>query len=188
MSLEDALRTYLKAKVQGQLVIKFLDEEHLCKVAIDDGNAVYLTRGKIGPMETLSIIAGKQVEWINFIDGMPARKRLPQSLNKQLMDIALEPQKTSATKSPEQSPATSSTRNGLDLSNGAPPEIVEAIIEDFINLIGPLGTVLAEKAAQDLGYRAGAMMEPAALENFIFVLSGEIPETDRQLFINKYSA
>ena len=46
----------------------------------------------------------------------------------------------------------------------------------------------AEKAAQDLGYRAGAMMEPAALENFIFVLSGEIPETDRQLFINKYSA
>lgn len=183
MSLEDALRIYLKADVQGQLVIKFLDEEHLCKVSIDDGHAVYISLGKIGPAEALASIPGKQVEWINFINGMPARKRLPQSLNKQLMEIALEPQQTTATQSPKQ-PA--STNKDLGLSNGAPPETVEAIIEDFVDLIGPLGTVLAEKAAQDLGYRAGAMMEPAALENFISVLAGEIPEAERQSFINKY--
>ena len=186
MNLEDALRTHLKAQVQGQLVIKFLDEEHLCKIAIDDGHAVYITLGKKGPDETLASLTGKQVEWINFIDGMPARKRVSQSLNKQLMEIALNTRPAETPHAPDQSFANSSS-NDLDLSHGAPPETVEAIIEDFVDLIGPLGLVLAEKAAQDLGYREGAMMEPVALKNFIAVLSGEVPETERQSFINKYS-
>lgn len=186
MSLGDALLTYLKADVHGQLVIKFLDEEHLCKVSIDDGHAVYITLGKMGPEETLTSLSGKQVEWINFIDGMPARKRLPHSLNKRLMEIALDTRPAETAQKPEK-PSSASRNTDLDLSNGAPPETVEAIIEDFVDLIGPLGTILAERAAQDLGYREGALMEPVALENFIAVLSGEIPETERQSFINKYS-
>lgn len=186
MNLGEALHTYLKAEVQGQLVIKFLGEEHLCKIAIDDGHAVYITLGKMGPEETLSSLDGKQVEWINFIEGMPARKRLPKSLNKRLIEIALETGQAAVPPAQEVSPP-SSGKKSLDLSNGAPPETVEAIIEDFIDLIGPLGAVLAEKAAQDLGYREGAMMETSTLKSFVAVLSGEIPEAEQQAFIDKYS-
>lgn len=185
MSLGETLHTYLKAETQGQLVIKFLGEEHLCKVSIDDGHAVYITLGKMGPEETLSTLSGKQVEWINFIEGMPTRKRLLQSLNKRLMEIALETH--SAKKTVEKNPSGAGIQ-GLDLSNGAPPETVEAIIEDFVDLIGPLGTILAEKAAQDLGYREGALMEKSLLEKFVDILSGEVPETERQSFIDKYSS
>lgn len=187
MKLGEALHTYMKAEAQGQLVIKFLDEEHLCKVSIDDGHAVYITLGKLGPEETLASLTGKQVEWINFIEGMPARKRLPNSLNKRLMEIALETLPAEVASTPEKVQA-SGRNDRLDLTNGAPAETVEAIVEDFIDLIGPLGTVLAEQAAQDLGYREGALMEPAVLERFVGILAEEVPEQERQSFIDKYSS
>ena len=183
MSLGEALRKYLKAGTCGQLVIKFIDEDHLCKVAIDDGHAVYLTLGKQGPEETLAVLAGKQVEWLNFIEGMPTCTRLPHSINKRLMETTQEGRPAT----PKREPASAVvSRKKLDLSAGAPPQTVETIIEDFVDLIGPLGTVLAERAALDLGYRTGAVMEPAALENFIAVLAGEIPEAERQDFLDKY--
>ncbi|MDT8419022.1 MAG: hypothetical protein RQ754_01170 [Desulfuromonadales bacterium] len=182
MNLGEALQRYLKAETRGQLVIKFLDEEHLCKVAIEDGHALYITLGKKGPEETLAILSGKQVEWINFIDGMPSRKRLPHSLNKQLIEIALETRPATSSPGPKKASRTA----GFDLTNGAPPETVEAIIEDFVDQIGPLGTVLADRVAQDLGYRAGALMEPGILDKFVAALADEIPVAERQAFLDKY--
>lgn len=184
MTLGETLNRHLKAEKRGQLVIKFRGQEHLCKIAIEDGHAVYLSLGKKGPEETLEAIAGKQVEWVNFIDGMPARKRLPESLNKRLMEVAL----ASAPVASRQVSRKPAPAAGFDLSAGAPPETVDAIIEDFVELIGPLGTVLADRVALDLGYREGALMEPDVLNNFVAALAGEIPDAQRQAFIDKYRA
>lgn len=185
MSLAEALQKYLKAEIQGQLIIKFRCEEHLCKISIDDGHAVYITLGKLGPEETLEILAGKQVEWLNFIEGMPSRKRLAQPLNKRLMEVA-QASPSVAELSKKARAAALANQKDIDLSEGAPARAVETIVEDFIEQIGPLGTVLAERAAQDLGYREGAVMEPATLKSFIEVLAGEIPEDKRQSFLEKY--
>ena len=185
MSLKEVLHRYLKAGTQGQLVLKFSDEEHLCKISIEDGNAVYLSLGKIGPEETLNSLGGKQVEWANFIEGMPSRKRLPQSLNKPLMEIALGIQPTVSPQALQRTHLPIKSGR-LDLSSGAPAETVDAIIEAFVDLIGPLGTILAEKAAQDLGYREGGRMEPSVLARFVSILADEIPEDERRAFLDKF--
>jgi hypothetical protein len=187
MSLGEGLRRYLKTETRGQLVIKFCGEEQLCKIAIDDGQAVYLSLGKLGPHETLTALAGKQVEWLDFIDGLPPRKRLPHSLNKQLMELAREIRPRGAPPLRDSS-AVARAHGGPDRTDDAPQQTVAAIIEDFVDLIGPLGIVLAEKAAQDLGCRAGTPMKPALMERFVAVLSGEIPEPQRQAFIDRYSS
>lgn len=185
MSLAEALQKYLKAEIQGQLIIKFRGEEHLCKVSIDDGHAVYISLGKMGPEETLEVLAGKQVEWINFIEGMPSRKRVENPLNKRLMEAA-EASPSKADQSKKTRAATQASSKDIDIRNGASTKVVESIIEDFIEIIGPLGTILAERAAQDLGYREGAAMAPETLKSFIEVLAGEIPENKRQTFLEKY--
>ena len=99
-----------------------------------------------------------------------------------MIEIALETRPATSSPSPKKASRTA----GFDLTNGAPPETVEAIIEDFVDQIGPLGTVLADRVAQDLGYRAGALMEPGILDKFVAALADEISVAERQAFLDKY--
>ncbi len=181
MDLGEVLKTYLNGTQQGQLVLKFVDENHLGKISIVAGQAVYLTLGTLGPDETLRTMAGKDLEWHNFIEGMPARKQLDHPLNEQLFNLA------GAT--PLAQPAPASLK-ATSLTKDIPPEDkiessrIQQVIDQFIDLVGPLGTIIAEKICADLSCHKGASMNTMTYSRFIAALTAEVPENERQTFID----
>ena len=68
MDLASVFRKYA-AEGTGQLALKFADTAHLCKISIENGEAVYIKLGTLSPEETLATIAGKELVEANFIKG-----------------------------------------------------------------------------------------------------------------------
>lgn len=68
MDLSAVVRRYA-AEGTGQLVLKFAETPHLCKIAIEDGEAVYIRLGLLDPQQTLEFILGKTPLEASFIKG-----------------------------------------------------------------------------------------------------------------------
>ncbi|PLX89002.1 MAG: hypothetical protein C0618_02460 [Desulfuromonas sp.] len=184
--LGEIFQTHLQAGENGLLLIKLEDQNHLCKIAIEDGRAVHISLGPHIGDAALSVLDQHTPEWTSFIDDVPARKRLKSPINKQLMG-STEHSGASPNTAATPHQKVTETQTTVDLSNGANAEIIDMIIEDFVDRIGPLGNILAERAALDLGYREGAQMTPATLQSFITVLAQEIPKKERNSFLKKYA-
>jgi len=180
MNLQEVLQTHLGGDQQGQLVIKFNGEDHLCKISVEAGQAIYLTLGTLNPEETLGHIQHKEVEWVNFLRGLPARKRLAQPLTEQLFNIAGLPS-AAATQSSDRPPAQT---EGVGPSVQVDVGHINQAIEHFIDYVGPLGTMLAENIAVKLSCSCLEPMESATFEKFVAALAEEIPEIERQKFIS----
>lgn len=186
MDLGEVLKTHLGGDQQGQLVIKFVGEQHLCKVSIEEGQAVYLTLGTMGPMDTLDAIVGKVAEWANFIKGLPARKRLDQPINELLFNIA-----------GAAPPAADEPLKPVDEESSTPADIsvegevaatqIQATVNRFIDLVGPLGTILTEKISSNLAYTEGNPMSAELFIRFVTSLAAEVPDEERQAFIDAAS-
>ena len=186
MDLGEVLKSYLGGDQQGQLVIKFVGEKHLCKISIENGQAIYLTLGTLGPNETLDEIVGKVAEWTNFIKGMPARKRLEEPVNQLLLNIA---EASSLAEGEVPLAATSEPNETTTIDVIAEDKTVDviqinAILDRFVDLIGPLASILAEKIFKNLAYTEGHSMNAATYSRFISALAAEVPEEDRQTFID----
>jgi hypothetical protein len=85
MTLKEAFGEHLVTGQQGQLVIKFAGDVHLCKILVDDGRAVHISHGRLSPEEILGTLGMKTVEWVNFIAGYPVRKKLDFPLHENLL-------------------------------------------------------------------------------------------------------
>lgn len=189
MDLGEVFKAHLGGDQQGQLVIKFAGEDHLCKISVENGQAIYLSLGTMGPTETLDAIVGKVAEWSNFIKGMPARKRLDQPVTELLINIA-----GAAPPAPSEIPvlATASSAqvdkvfdtSDIAVEGDVSSEKVEETMERFIDVVGPLGTILADKVCDNLSYSRGSQMPAAMYSRFVALLSTEVPEDDRQAFID----
>jgi len=185
MDLGEALKTYLGENQQGQLVIKFAGENHLCKISVENGQAIYLTLGSLGPNETLNEIVGKVAEWSNFIKGMPVRKRLEEPINQLLLDIA-----GVAPLAEGKVPLTATT----DAVDAASVVVVEdavvdaskisAVINQFTYRVGPFASILTEEICSNLAHTPGTPMNAATYTRFIAALAAEVPERDRQDFVD----
>jgi len=186
MDLGEVLKTYLGDGQQGQLVIKFVGESHLCKISIENGQAIYLTLGAKGPTETLDTIVGKVAEWNNFINGLPARKRLENPVNQRLLDIAgvaplAEGEIPLAEATLEEEDFQAEVVNeGAEVNAGE----ITAVTNRFIDLVGPLASILIEKIFSNLAHIDGATMNAATYSRFISALAAEVPEVDRQAFVD----
>jgi hypothetical protein len=186
MDLVEVLKTYLSDDQQGQLVIKFVGENHLCKISVENGKAIYLTFGTMGPTDALDAMVGKVAEWSNFIKGLPARKRLDEPINQLLLDIA------GATPPAEGGSAqavaiSEDTALGNEIIiEGAEIDAarISAVTNQFIDLVGPFGTIIIEKIIGNLAYTDGASMNAATYTRFVAALSAEISDDDRQSFID----
>lgn len=182
MDLGEVFKTHLGGDQQGQLVIKFVGEDHLCKISVEDGQAIYLTLGTMGPADTLDAIVGKVAEWSNFIKGLPARKRLDEPVNGLLLNIA-----GAAPPAPGAAPAANDENTAetpaIEVSGTIEPDRVSAAIEHFIDQVGPLGTILAEKICTNLAYAEGGTMGAETFTRFVAALAAEVPDDDRQSFI-----
>lgn len=184
MNIAAVFDKHLSGQETGQLVVKFADVKHLCKVSIDRGQAVYVGLGTLGPEETIDFIIDKTPIQANFIPGVPPRKKLAAPLNDTLMAIAnaqagLQGEAPVAAK-PTPEPAKAEGGPVVDAT------VVEAAIEDFIEAIGPLGMVIAENCTTKMGYIKGAAMASDKFSCLLDCLSGEIPEEQKDEFLSKH--
>ncbi len=88
MDLASIFDMYLIESKTGQLLIKFEGEKYLCKVHVENGSALYISLGNKTPDETIAHIDGMRPVEANFIDGMPALKKLDEPLNHKLFSLA----------------------------------------------------------------------------------------------------
>lgn len=187
MTLMEAFSEHLVAGQQGQLVIKFAGDVHLCKILVEDGRAVHIAHGRTSPEEILATLNGKTVEWVNFIAGYPVRKKLDFPLHENLLSAAEQqspqvPQTTEKELPAEQPPEAPPAPSGPHIE----AEKVIDLVEGFIELIGPLGTILAEKASMSLGYVSGTPIPEESFNRLLQALAKDVPDDDRDAFIDQF--
>ena len=185
MNLAAILSKFLSGRDTGQLVVKFAGAQHLCKISIDSGAAVYISLGTLGPDETLDYITGKQAVQANFIEGVPARKKLDEPLNDRLFALAQSGAATTSS-APAQARPEPKPAGGGGESGPITPQQVQAVIDDFIDLVGPLGMVMADNALASVGHVKGSGMALKAYADFLSELEDEIPEGQRKAFFARH--
>ena len=189
MTLTEAFNEHLTTGQQGQLVVKFAGDVHLCKILVEDGKAVHIAHGRLAPELIIDTLTHKVVEWVKFIAGYPVRKKVDFALHDILLTLA---DRTSAAQA-EQPTAPVTVATPPQTEPVAPvvgptieAEKVAAVIEGFIELIGPLGTILAEQAASELNYTSGMPMPESSYNCFVLALGKEVLDADRNAFIDHY--
>jgi len=206
MTLQEALSEYLGHGQQGQLVVKFFSDVHLCKILIDNGKAVNISHGRNTPEAILETLPNRSVEWVNFIAGYPVRKHLDMPLHEQLLGAisgqssvasrpapqpAAAPQPASA--SQPTAPAATKTPSAPQPKVDPAEPIVEAervadTIDSLTELIGPMGRFLAEQLAASFNYSAGNPMGKSIYNKFVSALAKEIPAEMQPTFLKKFQA
>lgn len=186
MTLAQAFSEHLVPGQQGQLVIKFSGDVHLCKILVEDGRAVHISHGRTSPEEILGTLGSKTVEWVNFIAGYPVRKRLDFPLHNNLLNAVAgstpaSPQPAAPVEPAAPAAEPAATGPLIDANK------VKAAIEAFIDLVGPLGTILSEKAATANGYIEGNPLPQSAYNSFLQALAKEVPEDERNAFLEQHS-
>ena len=175
------LSKYLGSNETGQLVVQFAEVENLCKISIEQGQAVYLSIGNMMPEETLEFIAGKTPSKAKFIPGVTARKKLAAPINDKLLTLAGSPtgQEAIGASSPVPPVVVSGT-------GSVSPEKIAQVIEDFIDIVGPLGTVLARKILEKIGGSADQEMPVQLYAAFLSMLHTEIPAEQQGEFLRRH--
>lgn len=168
MILRSILKKHLVKGKKGQLLIKLAGEDHLCKISIDDGNAIYISLGRKTADDALVCISNREIEGCNFIEDLPLTKRLEEPLNDKLFLLA----------TINREPVESSVKVIKEVS----PHRVEAAIDDFIEKVGPVGVVISESVLSKIMYEKGS---PLNGEDYSFMLSSflsEIPDGEKEGF------
>ncbi len=179
MSFATVLRKYLSGQETGQLVVQFTGVENLCKISIENGQAVYLSLGTLGPEKTFDFLRGKTALKAKFIAGVTARKRLVEPLNDALYVLA-DVAGTLGRKAP-----TGLTAATLPQAN---TQEIDAVIDEFIDIIGPLGRILAEKALVEIGSSPGTVLTGEQFALFLDAVSVEIPADQQEDFLARCRA
>lgn len=175
------LSKYLGSNETGQLVVQFAEVENLCKISIEQGQAVYLSIGNLAPEETLTFIAGKTPSKAKFIPGVTARKKLATPINDKLLALAGGPGAQESIGAAPPAPPV-----GVSGSSSVSPGKIAQVIEDFIDIVGPLGTVLARKILEKIGAGSDREMPGQLYAAFLSMLHEEIPAEQQGEFLRRH--
>lgn len=88
MDLSSIFNEHFEKAKTGQLLIKFEGEQNLCKIFIENGNAVHIAIGSKNPDEKIIYIAGRRPVEAHFIKGVPPIKKARTPFNNRLMKLA----------------------------------------------------------------------------------------------------
>ncbi len=173
------LNNYLKSQGTGQVVIKLKGESHLLKLNLESGEVVYISIGNKPPDETIEYIKDKEIEEVNFIEGIKPVKKVDPPLTERILNLFGIDEGPSAA-SPDISPTLTMKPEEI-----VSPEKVQAVMDIFIDIVGPLGPVLLENIIKRLNYEKGKAMDGATYSEFLSHLLKEIPEEKRRPFKDK---
>ncbi len=172
MELASVFKRYA-AEGTGQLALKFSDTSHLCKVDIEDGEAIFIKLGILSPEDTLLAISGKILLEANFIKGFKTKKRLPEPITDQLVGA-------SAVSKLERSVVLkqSDVAAGLSVS----PQNVSKMINNYVDIVGPLGVVMMENYIKKISYVQGSEMNSNDYSELLEKVINDLPESFRDNF------
>jgi len=169
------LKQYLNKGKTGQLLIKFKEEDHLCKIFIEDGKAVYIMMANKSPYEIIDYIIDKEIEDSDFLEKVRPPKRLDESFNEKLLKIAnIQENKETLDISDE------------SLKGDVSYEKVESLVDSFIDIVGPIGTVVTEKYFKNIGYFPGSDIDAQNFLSFFNWLIEKLPKEKQEIFQNKF--
>ena len=197
MTLREACGEYFIAGQQGQLVIKFASDVHLCKILVENGKAVHISHGRNDPESILDSLSRKSVEWVNFIAGYPVRKQLDFPLHEKLLSAISNQPGPKAVAAPSAPPAGAPSAPSAASPQPASPSSAEPqipaqrvaeTIDSLTELIGPMGRFLADQIAKSFNYTSGNPMAKSIYGKFISALAKEIPDDMQASFLNKFRA
>jgi len=176
VKLGPILKSYLGTDSTGQLVIKFAGEAYLCKVNIADGDATYISMGHKTPDETMEYIADKGIEGVDFIEDFCPSKECNGILNDRLLSLLQD----------RDIPANAANFN-INVSEPVSSKKIDELIADFIEIVGPLGTVIINNSFSNLGYVKGNKMDGGDYSTLLYILLNEIPDEKKNEFKKRYS-
>jgi len=166
LTLKININRYLEQGKTGQIVIKLKNEKYLTKVYIEKGEIVYISMGNKDPLEIIDLISTKELEDINFIKDVKISKRLNNFIKNKIKNI-LE--------------SYSFEKKEMVVS-----EKICSLIEDFIDIIGPIGIIISDNYLRKIGYTKGTNMDLKSYISFVKYLIQELPIEKRESFKNKY--
>ena len=172
MDLASVVRRYI-AEGTGQLALKFADTTHLCKVNIEDGEAVFIKLGLLSPEETLAMVNGKVLLEANFIKGFKTRKRLPEPITSQLLGAGV---------NDETSPTADSSKGTIATGVMVAAQDVSKMINHYIDIVGPLGVVMMENYVKSIDYVQGQNMNSNNYNELLSNVLLDLPEAFREEF------
>jgi hypothetical protein len=163
------------AEGTGQLALKFADTTHLCKVDIEDGEAVFIKLGTLSPEATLAALSGKTLLEANFIKGFKTRKRLPEPITEQLVGVV-------APRAAESTGAFSSAQSSVAAGHSVSAQNISKMINHYVDIVGPLGVVMMENYIKKIGYVQGNEMNSNDYNELIDKVLNDLPEAFRDKF------
>jgi hypothetical protein len=158
----------------GQLALKFADIAHLCKVDIENGEAVFIKLGLLSPEASLAKISGKPLLEANFIKGFKVRKRLPQPITEQLISEALGEDKSSD--------VFTSVKSKISSGQFVSAQNISKMINHYVDIVGPLGVVMMENYLKAINYTQGCEMDSNDYSDLMNKVLGDLPEAFRPKF------
>ncbi len=181
MELSAVFRKYA-SEGDGQLALKFSGVPHLCKVAIEGGEAVFIKLGLLSPEDSLAAIRGKKLLEASFIKGVKTRKRLPRPVTDELL-------RGDATAQDAVGAVVQHDDTGDQTAAGGsvvPAKKVSRLVNDYIDFVGPLGVVMMENYFKNTNYIQGQPMDLASYNDLVNKLMLDIGEEVRSEFYARH--
>ncbi len=168
MELSVVLKRFFGKNRSGQIIIKLEEAEHLLKIYLQEGKVVYATMGRQKGKQLLKAIKDAKVREASFIEGVSPPSTSFEDMTEFFLSI------------------TNSTEGDTDKSEVSAEEI-ERLENAFVEIVGPIGTILIENIFQEMAYKKGEPMDGNAYNLLLSRLLQEIPPDRREDFNSRIS-
>ncbi len=178
MNLATAFQKYAREK-NGQLILKFSGTEHLCKLSIENGEAVYIRLGNMELEETLEFVSSHDPVEVSFIKGFIPKKKFSEPITERIL-------KTSARKMddvPLEEKSEDPTEKNLSSGEMISVAKVNKVFNEYVDIVGPLGAVMLENIVKKLAYTQDTPMPEADFTHMVDQLINDVPQDMRAAFI-----
>jgi len=157
----------------GQLVLQFSGTEHLCKISIEDGEAVDIRLGRFDVDEIIEFISSHEIVEVSFIKGFVSKKKLAVPITDRLLNLG-------TNKPSEDIQIVRKTSSGGEQISA---EKVNEVINGYVDIVGPLGVVMLENILKKIVYTKNS---PMPVDDYTFMvekLAADVPESMRVEFL-----
>lgn len=178
MDLATAFQKYARGD-NGQLILKFSETEHLCKISIENGEAVYIKLGNLDVEAILGVITQHEPVEVNFIKGYIPKKRLPEPITDRILgrDNNSVYAKTADGSDEVEVKADYSAGKMISVSR------VNKTINIYVDMVGPLGAVMLENILKKLNYTKNTSMPADDFNYMMNELVKDVPQGMRAEFM-----
>jgi hypothetical protein len=172
VDLATAFQKYARGE-NGQLILKFSETDHLCKISIENGEAVYIKLGNMELEDILEFIVSRDPIEISFIKGFLPKKKLPSPITDRILRRV------------EGRSSDYEVEVEREYSSGEVVSVakVNKAINKYVDMVGPLGAVMLENILKKLDYTKNTSMPADDYAFMVNELVKDVPEGMRAEFM-----